>query len=763
MHSQNTSMACKITVKGVVQGVGFRPFIYRIAKKNGLRGYVRNAGNSVELLVEGKDGQIRGFLEALRNEHPPLAEVFAVDATPVKNQDYMDFLILKSEAKGETGSAIPPDVALCDKCIQEIFDSDNRRYLYPFTVCTDCGPRFTIIEDLPYDREKTTMREFPMCGDCKREYWAPTDRRFHAEPTCCPKCGPQYALFKKDEKIKTDNPIREAAKALDAGKIVAIKGVGGTHLATKTTLDKPILRIRKMLGRPQKPFAIMARDMPTVNKIAYVGREEKRLLESFRRSIVLLRKKEGILSSYIAPKLYNIGVMLPYAGIHHLLFHYSQEPAFVMTSANIPGEPMAIDEEDILALKADYSLIHNRRIKNRCDDSVIKITADMGAFLRRSRGYVPQLIKLTIENDKNILALGAELDVTSCILKGKNALLSQYIGNTTKLRTLEYLEEAVYNLMALSKIRDIDAVAVDLHPNFSTARLGEEFSERMGAELIKIQHHHAHIASLMAENGIEEMVGIAIDGVGYGVDGKTWGGEILTADLHGFKRTGSLMPHLMPGGDLATRYPARMVAGILRKKYPLEELTDILIKNIIKGFRSAREVDIVLKQLERRFNTPETTSAGRVLDAVSALLGICYERTYEGEPAIKLESIATKGDVRVDIPVVVAEKKGRLELDTAEILDAVLHATRKHSKADIAASVQKALAQGLAKMAARIAEETELDTVGVSGGVAYNDSIVRTIREEIEENGLRFIANRKVPCGDGGLSLGQAAAASRLI
>jgi hydrogenase maturation protein HypF len=755
-------MAYRAIVKGVVQGVGFRPFVYRVAKKKGLRGYVRNAGNSVELLLQGKTRAVEEFLETLKKEHPPLSEIFSIDVIPVSARDeYMDFLILRSEAKGETGSAIPPDVALCDRCIQEMFSPRDRRYLYPFTVCTDCGPRFTIIEDLPYDRENTTMREFAMCSRCQEEYEDPLDRRFHAEPTCCPSCGPRYVLFKRDKEIKVDNPVREAARALDAGKIVAIKGVGGTHLATSTTLDEAVLRIRKLLGRPQKPFAIMARDISAVNKIAYASREEKRLLESFRRPIVLLRRKEGVLSGYIAPGLHNIGVMLPYAGIHHLLFYYSREPAFVMTSANIPGEPMAIRKEEILALKADYSLVHNRRIANRCDDSVVKIVAGGRTFLRRSRGYVPQLINLRIPNDENILALGAELDVAACILKGSSALLSQYIGNTTKLRTLEYLEHAVNNLMELSRVEGIDAVAVDLHPNFNTARLGEELSERFEAKLVRVQHHHAHVASLIAEKGVDEAVGIAVDGVGYGSDGKPWGGEILVASLQGFERAGSLMPQPMPGGDLATRYPGRMVAGILSRKYSLEELGDILIKNVGKGFRGFREVDLVLKQLERGFNTPETTSAGRVLDAIAALLGVCYERTYEGEPAIKLEALAVRGEACIDIPVIIAEGKDGLELDTAELLDAVLRAKGKFSRADIAASAQKALAQGLAEMAVRAAEEYKLDKIGVSGGVAYNDAMVKTIRKRIEEEGLKFLVHREVPCGDGGVALGQAAIASR--
>ena len=748
-------MAYRVVIKGVVQGVGFRPFIYRVAKKNGLRGYVRNAGNSVELRLIGESTEIEEFLETVRRHHPPLSEIFSMDIGLVTSGEvYDDFLILKSENKGDTGSAIPPDVALCDKCTGEIFEPGNRRYLYPFTVCTDCGPRFTIIEDLPYDREKTTMRAFPMCRDCRMEYEDPLDRRFHAEPICCPCCGPEYSLYRGKEKVETSNPIRDAAEALDRGRIVAIKGVGGTHLATKATLDEPVLRIRRMLGRPQKPFAIMARDIAAVEEIASIGEEEKKLLESFRRPIVLVKKKRGVLSDYISPGLHNIGVMLPYSGIHHLLFHYSSEPAFVMTSANVPGEPMAKEDREILSLGAGSSLIHNRRIANRCDDSVVKIVAGEKVFLRRSRGYVPQLIDLEIEDGVTVLALGAELDVTACLLRKKTALMSQFIGNTAKIKTLQYLERAVENLMALSRVDDIDVVAVDLHPSFHTGRLGEELGERFGARVVRVQHHHAHIASLMAEYGIDECVGIAVDGIGFGRDEKPWGGEILVSNYQGFERLGSLMPQPMPGGDLATRYPARMVAGILSRRHSLGELRGIL--SGINGFRSDMEVDVVLKQLERGFNTPETTSAGRVLDAVSALLGVCTERTYEGEPAIKLESFALRGEERVDIPVVVAEKKDRMELDTSEILDAALWAIGKFRRADIAASAQKALAEGLALMSVEASEKTGINIVGISGGVAYNDSVVRTIKSMVEEAGLRFIAHRQVPCGDGGISLGQA-------
>jgi hydrogenase maturation protein HypF len=747
-------MAFLATIKGTVQGVGFRPFVYRAASEAGVKGSVRNIGNSVEIFLEEDKATAEDFVKKIKKERPPLAEIFSIEITSKDSQNLDDFIILESAGNGDGGSDIPPDVCLCNMCAGEIFDKGNRRHLYPFTVCTDCGPRFTIIESLPYDRAQTTMKEFAMCANCESEYLEPKDRRFHAEPTCCPECGPAYSLYKGCQPIKTDNPVRDAAAALDNGKIVAIKGVGGMHLATMTTADDVILRIRKILGRAQKPFAVMARDICAVRKIAHTSGKEEELLISFRRPIVVLEKKNK-LSNRIAPGLDNIGVMLPYSGVHYLLFHYSREPAFVMTSANLPGLPMATEEREILSLDADYSLIHNRRIKNRCDDSVVKLVDGTPAFLRRSRGYVPRHIEVPFENEKNILALGGELETTACLLNGKSAFLSQYIGNTTKLETLEYLERAVYNIMELTRVERIDAVAVDLHPSFNTSRLGRELAEKFGAALVKCQHHHAHAASLMAEHRVDEMVCMAVDGVGYGADGTSWGGEILIADAAGFKRDASLTPQIMPGGDLATRFPARMATGILSQAHAPEELAGIL-NDQFHGVLGAIEIDVLVKQIERRFNSPETTSTGRVLDAISALLGVCYERTYEGEPAIKLESFARGGNENLDIPIKIEKTGGRHTLDTTAILDTVLTLKDGHPKEDIAASAQRALAEGLADMAANTAKRKNIDAIGVSGGVAYNEAIVRNMRASLKEKGFKLLKHTKVPCGDGGISLGQA-------
>ena len=748
----------RVVVTGIVQGVGFRPFIYRTAKKCSLNGSIMNAGNSVELLLDGSEENIQVFLRMLRQEHPAMAQIREIAVMNIDaGSKFTDFVILKSREDGESNSIIPPDVSLCKACLNDIFDMKGRRYLYPFTVCTDCGPRFTTIGMIPYDRENTAMTDFSMCKACACEYLDVLDRRFRAEPISCPGCGPKYDLYIEKKKSEVSNPIKEAVDAIENGKIVAIKGIGGTHLVTKTTEDEPVLKLRSLLHRKHKPFAIMVKDFDSAIRFAHINQKERGLLESFQRPIVVLKKKAGI-SGHIAPGLHNIGIMLPYSGIHHLLFHYSKEPAFVMTSANIPGEPMAINKEDILALNSEYSLIHNMRIKNRCDDSVMKIIAGREVFLRRSRGIVPQSIDLEEPNTKNVLALGAELDVTACLLKGKRAFLTQYVGNTTKPGTLEFLEEAIYNLMKINRVEKIDLIAVDLHPGFNTSRLGEELAKRLNAQLIRCQHHQAHISSLMAEHGIDKLVGIASDGAGFGQDGMVWGGEVFAAGTD-FERCGSLMPQLMPGGDLATKYPSRMVAGILSRKYPVEELRDMLVE--MSGFRNEREIDIVLRQVERRFNTPETSSTGRVLDAISSILDICHERTYEGEPALRLEAQAFEGRANVELPVVIKKHDNRYVLDTTELIDAVLLAKGDHRQEDIAASAQKALAEGLVDIAIRVARNKGIDSIGISGGVAYNDAMVRHMKERAVGEGFRFFTQCRVPCGDGGISLGQAVMAAQ--
>ncbi|GFO96096.1 hydrogenase maturation factor HypF [groundwater metagenome] len=745
----------RVTITGVVQGVGFRPFVYRIAKKNRLTGYVKNSGNSVELLIQGNEQDIHEFLDTVRTNPPPLSKIADINVLPGSENDFEDFHILKSEKHGGHDSVLPPDIAICDPCLGDIINKSDRRYLYPFAVCTDCGPRFTIIESLPYDRENTTMSEFKMCATCRGEYLNPGNRRFRAEPVCCPDCGPSYELYRGKEKTDSNAPIRDAAAALDRGEIVTIKGIGGTHLCARTTDDDAILRMRRLLNRPNKPFAIMASDLNQACRIVHISEGEERILSSPQRPIVLLRKKMD-LSVYIAPGLNNTGIMLPYSGMHHLLFRYSKQPALVMTSANAPGEPMAVDNEDILSLNSDVSLVHNRKIKNRCDDSVIKFVRNEPAFIRRSRGFVPAPIQVR-DTEHTVLSLGAELDVTACILKNNRAFLTQYIGNTTKIRTLDYLESAVNNLMKLTMVEKVDAIAVDLHPSFNTSTFGQELSRKLGVPLIKCQHHFVHAASLQAESGVEKMVCITADGVGYGNDGMIWGGEIIAID-NGFERAGHLLPQLMPGGDLAARYPARMAMGVLSRSYELDELSEMFSKYFAKD-----ELGVVLRQVETGFNSPLTTSAGRILDAVSSMLDVCSQRTYEGEPAMKLEAFAAGGRDRVEMPVAIEKKEGRYVLDTTRILEAVHLAKGEYPLHDIAASAQNAIAAGLCEMAIKTAKDRNIVAIGFSGGVAYNDAIVTKVGDIAEEEGFEFVVHSKVPCGDGGISLGQAVMGADLL
>jgi hydrogenase maturation protein HypF len=743
-------MRKRLLIRGVVQGVGFRPFVYRIAKSLSLRGYVRNLGNSVEVLAIG---DVEKFLKLLRSRLPPLAEIHSIEELPAGEEEYEDFVVVESSGEGGFGSVIPPDVAMCDSCREEILSPHERRYLYPFTVCTDCGPRFAIIEALPYDRENTTMRDFPMCDACREEYQNPANRRFHAEPIACPRCGPEYELYRGRSRLSVSEPVREAARLLDEGYVVAIMGVAGTHLATKVTEDEPIARLRRASRRPEKPFAVMARDLRTAKRLAHVSGEEERLLLSPQRPIVLLRKRDSLLSQLVAPGLGNVGIMLPYSGVHHLLFHYSKEPAFVMTSANAPGEPMAITPEAVLSLGyQDYSLVHNRRIRNRVDDSVVRVVSGSPCFLRRSRGYVPLPVEVKRELRGTVLALGAEENVAACVLSQGRAFLTQHIGDTKKLPTLEFLEDACRAVMELNRIERLGCIAHDLHPEFSTTRLAEELASRYGCPTMGVQHHHAHAAALLAESGEEELVVIAMDGFGYGEDGRAWGGEVLYCAGSECFREAHLEYVPAPGGDLATRRPLRLLAGMLYPSFRGEELVELLSS---LGMRR-REGEVVLRQLERRVNVVETSSMGRALDAVAALLGVCRERTYEGEPAMKLEALAMRGSPRLELPIRVKSTTSGEVLETrCMALRCVEYLGEGEAREDIAASYQAALARGIALLAARAAERRGLEKVGITGGVAYNEAMVSSIREVLSKAGLSPLQHRLVPPGDGGIALGQ--------
>ena len=787
----------KVLVEGIVQGVGFRPFVYRIATELKLAGYVRNLGNVVEIIIQGSPDQIDNFIFKLQNELPPIAKINNLETEELEtDEECSDFTIKESSDSFSGTSVIPPDLAICDKCLEEINDPSNRRYNYPFNACTDCGPRFTVIENVPYDRDKTTMDDFPLCDECEVEYKNPLDRRYHAEASCCEVCGPSLELYKNDNrnpiKIDCEDPLEETAKLLDEGKIFAIKGIGGTHLVANVMLEDTVNLLRERLGRENQAFAVMSPDIETVNGYALVSEAEEETLLSKERPIVILKKSEGYeFAESVSPGLHNIGVMLPYAPLHHLLFNHTDTPAYIMTSANVPGEPMMITNQEILENLdeiADYYLIHNRRILNRCDDSVARFRNNELAFIRRSRGYTPEpydlkgkYTNLNPEFDNlNILALGPELDVTFTILKNSKAYVSQHIGNTNKYRTYEFLQEAIRHMMRITKTDDFDAIACDLHPQFFTTRLAKEYAEKYDCPLIPVQHHHAHGISLLndhyangQDNANNEMIIIAADGVGYGGDGNSWGGEILYTNIKDYERTASLMPQKMPGGDLCTKFPVRMLASILlnpnsdyeNEKYTEDYVNELLNSNYIDSFQhGAIEIKSLFRQMETNLNVGINTSTGRVLDSVSTALHICDKRSYEGEASMKLESYAYeyKGkDTLEDFPIIIKEYEDengkRKILDTTAIMrylaDKIEEGENLHK---IAVAGQKAVSIGLAKLAVESAREKGIKTIGATGGVFYNEAITSHIKEYVDKEGFEFIQHINSCPGDGSVSLGQA-------
>lgn len=751
-------MRLKVRVTGVIQGVGFRPFIYRTAVRSGLKGYVRNMGDAgVEILLEGEEEAIRNFLKDLKEKKPPLAQIHEIITTELGGEArYTSFKIHESsEEKAFSGSVIPPDVAICEECLKELRDEENPRHDYFFITCTDCGPRYTIIEKLPYDRENTTMRDFPMCSFCQSEYVDPLNRRFHAQTVACPKCGPKaYLTTQNGELVPHKDPIREAGSLLSEGFIVAIKGYGGFHVAASTIKDNPLARLRKAKHRRQKPFAIMARSLEAVKTFAEVNPEEAELLTSYTCPIVLLNKRSKYyLSELVSPGLHNVGVMLPYTGLHHMLFDGIDDPAFVMTSANPPNQPIVKDNEEALKMLGDivdYFLFHKRRIAHRCDDSVVRLHGEKQVFIRRSRGYAPAPIILRAKSKKCVLSLGGELNNKVCILLGDKAFVSQHIGNVENVETMDFLENAAKHLIHLTNSK-VEVVACDLHPKFTTTALAKKIADENLWQLIQVQHHYAHIAALMAEHNLSEIVGVCCDGYGYGVNGEAWGGEIIFSSRESseFKRVAHLEEQPLLGGELATRYPLRMAAGILHKKAKIE---DWLMQKRSYFPYGEKEVQLVLQQLNKGQKILKTTSYGRVLDAVAAVLGICYERTYEGEPAMKLESAAIKGKAILKLEPVIEGNT----LNTTELLLEIFKNREKYCVADLAFSTHAYLARGLATLAIEKALEKGVKAVGFSGGVACNEIFTRIMREVVEAVGLEFHVHEAIPPGDGGVSFGQA-------
>ena len=720
-----------IIIRGIVQGVGFRPFVYAKAQEFGITGTVKNLGSEVEIHAFGD--RFEEFLAAV-SRGTPLSHIDSVEVRDLRGDAPDTFTILES-GSGNLSGFIPADVATCDDCIVDIFTPGGRYEGYWATSCVNCGPRYSIINTTPYDRERTSMAVFPMCAACGSEYTDPSCRRHHAQTIACAACGPHLTLIRADGTQVEGDPVREAAALLDAGSIVAVRGIGGFHIAC-TEEAAGVLKHR--LGRTEQPLAVMATP-EEVERIAIVSDEDRRILHSRERPIVVLAKRDPTSHPAIS-NLHTIGCMLPYTGLHHLLFAHLAHPLLVMTSANLPGYPMITDLSvalDRLSRQVDYILTHDRRIINRCDDSVVRD----GYIIRLSRGLAPKRTAIDL-GDACILGVGPELNANISVYRNGFCITSPHVGNVRNPQTLAYLQETVEKIGGLVGAR-YDRVVHDLHPQFLSTRYAHEVAEAAGAELLAVQHHRAHIAATTRE----ECVGIAIDGVGYGDDGTIWGGEVFAGKVPHLDRVAHLEVVPMPGGDLATRFPERMLYGIL----PTSGVRDLLAS---RGW-SDIELAVLTRQVERGLNVAATSSTGRVLDAAAALLGICRERTYDGEPAMKLESAACAGRAAAwDLEF--SRDGGREVFSTRSLLaEAYRRMAAGERRADIAASFQYNLARGVAAMAVRAAQERGIPRVALSGGVAYNRAIRETIVGEVRAAGLTVVVNREYPLGDGCISFGQ--------
>ncbi len=764
--SSGELVEARIGITGRVQGVGFRPFIYRVAVRNGLVGYVINLGDAgVEILVEGKKSQVTRFLRDVREEAPDVSEIedIVFEYGPHRGR-FKEFAIDKSQSRGRVASGIyPPDIGICPQCLEDMATPGSRWYEYPFTACAWCGPRFTSVMSLPYDRERTHMHEFPMCVHCRRDYHDPTDRRFDAQGITCSLCGPEMSLYDANgNTIEAEDPFREVAGYLMEGCVVAVKGIGGIHLASLATRDDVIEEFRSRKGRPYQPFALMSPDLDAVRAFARVDDEEAGLIQSWRKPIVLLKKRHRVVSELVAPGLDTVGVMLPYTGIQKMLFSRLSEPALVMTSGNKKGLPMAISNraafEELVGI-TDYYLLHDREIVNRCDDSILRVIEGNTSFTRRSRGYVPDPIYVPLKKGVGI-AVGAELRNAAAVATNGKVFMTQYLGDTDTLEGLRFEEEAIQTMRNLLNItRDPDMIGCDLHPGYMTSQMAEVISREAGVTLVRSQHHHAHIVSVMAENNVSrdgEILGIALDGAGYGSDRQIWGGEILKSSYSEFKRLGHLENLPMPGGDLCTYHPYRMLIAGLSNAVTDDVICDITENHVERKLPHGKtELEVIIRQLNNR-DIIKTSSSGRFLDSIAALLGLTYYRSYEGEPAMRLEAFASGGDSElIDHDIEIHRIGGKYVLNTSNTLYFMSKILKKHKKQNIAAFGQKYLSDGVSEMAIKASEDTGISVVGLSGGVFANEYITKTVMNNLRKAGLTVLLNTKVPPGDGGTALGQ--------
>ncbi|MGD0797111.1 MAG: carbamoyltransferase HypF [Acidobacteriaceae bacterium] len=770
-HPQSTAQPVirrvRVEVRGIVQGVGFRPYIYRLALRNNLSGIILNSESGVSIEIQGPPPAIDAFLHALPREAPPLARLTAIAAHSIDCRNEPGFTILPSSHSGNATTLIPPDIATCADCAAELLDPHDRRYRYPFINCTNCGPRFTIVHSLPYDRAQTSMAHFRMCPACQAEYHDPLNRRFHAQPNACWDCGPQLELVDSSGAPHPANAftdphsdqLAETVRHLKLGSIVAIKGLGGFHLAVDAANPAAVAELRLRKRRVEKPFAVMVPSLAAARRIAVVTESDAALLESPQRPIVLLPKLDHTLDA-LAPDTKRLGLFLPYTPLHHLLFASTGLSALVMTSANLSDEPIAIDNAEALARLAriaDFFLLHNRDILLRADDSVVQTQNGRTQFIRRSRGYVPSPIELA-SSAPPILAVGGELKNVICLSRGRYAFPGQHIGDLESLTAFEFFRESIEHMQQVLEVAP-EVIAYDLHP----AYLSTLWAKRQRhTRLIGVQHHHAHIASCMAENRLSgQVIGIALDGTGFGPDGAAWGGEILVAGLDDFTRAAHLAYVAMPGNAQAIHQPWRMAVSHLVHAFGDDWRTHLPVSTLSQVF--AAQITLVEQMLRTGINSPLTSSCGRLFDAVTALILQRTRVTYEAQAAIALEACCDPRTSLGAYPFAIVEGPC-LQLDARPLFTAIAEDLRRGiAPGVVSRRFHAGLAAALAGLALRIAQETGLDRVCLSGGVFLNRILSEALEAQLANAGLAVYTQTQVPPGDGGLSLGQLAiAASRV-
>ena len=765
-----------IHITGIVQGVGFRPFVYGLAQRHGLTGWVRNSSAGVEMELNGATAVLDQFVRDLQSQHPPLAQIDGLTATPTPPNGATAFEIISSQPVAGAFQPISPDMSICDDCRRELFDPNDRRYRYPFINCTNCGPRFTIIRDIPYDRPLTTMAAFDLCPDCAAEYHDPLDRRFHAQPVACAACGPQVWLEQlavdsgqltvDSGQLIVDEGLALAREMLAAGRILGIKGLGGFHLACNGLDETAVSELRRRKLRVDKPFALMVYDVATAKQFCQVNEAERELLTSRERPIVLLPKRPDCpIAGSVAPGQNHLGLMLPYTPLHYLLLEPAADfpAALVMTSGNLSEEPIVTDNDEArerLASLADALLLHDRPIETRCDDSVVRVTTAAGpTYLRRARGYAPMPLKLPWDAPP-VLAGGAELKNTFCLTNGRYAFLSHHIGDLENYETLQSFEQGIDHWQRLFRVKP-EFLAHDLHPNYLATRYILERAEREGLTAVGVQHHHAHIAACMADHGLSgdrPLIGLSFDGTGYGADGAIWGGEVLLADYGGYERPYHLDYFPLPGGDKATREPWRLALSLLHAAgIPWDE--DLPpVHHASRITHHASPLTAVQHQLQTGLNTPLTSSMGRLFDGVAALIGLRQAVNYEAQAAMLLEAMVEPGE-NGRYPLDLDEERGVIEwrgLVTAVVADY----RAGMAPGRIAARFHNSLAHLCLAVCQRLRQQHGLSEVALSGGVWQNVTLLEKTAVLLTNHQFTPYLHQKVPANDGGLALGQAAIAT---